>query len=54
MYWQACPWTNSAAMRAAQLATTYNEEPVTKVTYLKIEYGHLTSMSIGSIQRGSR
>jgi len=24
----------------AQLGTTYNEGPVTQVTYLKIEYGH--------------
>ena len=24
----------------AQLGTTYNEGPVTEVTYLKIEYGH--------------
>lgn len=24
----------------AQLGTTYNEGPVTQLTYLKIEYGH--------------
>ena len=38
----------------AQLGTTYNEGPVTEVTYLKIELATLTSMSTGSIQLGSR